>query len=154
LIDEERLILTGSADWVLVADQARQATQISEKAYAPIQPFIINTSSNAQYFLVTVNASYAKQTWRWAGTLGRVFPFSPVGDTVPQGRFISDEQSVFLNRSQFLIYRRFFSPSFDFLYAPPAWFRDVRIRLHRFNGDIVNSRQEQLDRIEQQVSPQ
>ena len=148
MIQEEKLILTGAGDWVLIADQSATAQQLNDQTYAPIEPFILNTSSNSQYFLATITATYKKSTWRWGGTLGRVYPFSPITNTSPAGKIISDEQSLFLDRSQLLIYRRVFSLSFDFYYSPPAWFRDVRIRLHRFGGDIVNARQEQLDRIE------
>lgn len=153
MIEEERLVLTSAADWSLVADVTKEAVQKTERTYEPISPFIIPATVNAQYFCITANSIDIKSTWRWAGTIGRVYPDGPTTDTAPSGKFISDEQSIFLNRSQFIYYRRFFSPSFDFYYAPPKWLRDIRIRIHKFIGDIVNTRQEQLDRIEANTTP-
>lgn len=151
--EETRLVLTDSSDWSKIADRSEAATQIEENSYIPIPPLVLGVNTFNQFFAIFVNINEGKPTWRWAGTIARVFPFPLNVDTAPTGKLSSNEQSLFINRAQFLSYNRTFSQGFDFVYYPPKWFKDVRIRVYEFQGNTVNPRQEQLDRIEQFTDP-
>lgn len=150
---DTRLILTGSSDWNKIADKSKTATKTGENSYIPIARFSLGVLSFSSYFAIAININEGKKTWRWAGTVGRVFPFPPNADTAPTGKFISDERPIFINRMQFFAYPKRFSQSFDFVYDPPKWFRDVRIRIWEFIGQTQNPTEEQLDRIESNTEP-
>lgn len=150
---DTRLILSGGSDWVKIADISKTAQVTGENSYIPIARFNLGVSTFSSYFAIAININEGKSTWRWGGTVGRLFPFPPNADTNPTGKFVSDERPIFISRMQFFDYPKRFSQPSDFLYQPPKWFRDVRIRVWEFAGTTVNPTQEQLDRIEQNTTP-
>lgn len=152
MTDELLFIPDSSTDWDLITDTTKVASQQQGNAHIPIAAWDLGVLSNAEIFAILVNSSNAKQSWRWAGTITRLFPFQPNVDTSPIGKASTREDSLQLNRAAVIRFERLSPLSFTFFYHPPKWFKDVRIRVWEFIGETYNPRQEQLDRIENAVT--
>ena len=114
-------------DWELVA----QISKNKPAGLSLIPRFDLEVQLNSDFIAVEVVASNQKDTWVNGGYISQVYAFDGF-EMTPQQHFLTVNQITLVELKQLS------QSDFGLIYDPPKYFRDVAIRIWKYNGVQTN----------------
>lgn len=153
-MSDTQIQLQNIADWVLRVNLYKAAQTYQEDGkikYIPIPPLSLNAQLNARFIAVGILVQNAKPTWNHGGFLNQLYPFSLNTNVSPLGRAITESRILLINKVKIIQFPRISGASYQLLYSPQKWFRDVRIKVWQYRGTEANFTEDTLYQINQKV---
>ncbi|MDJ0593442.1 MAG: hypothetical protein QNJ72_26230 [Pleurocapsa sp. MO_226.B13] len=135
---QDLIFFDNSEDWELIVNETRDAVQVGENSYIPIGSFDLGVSIENKYVAVVASTTSGRPTWVFAGDITQVYDFAPGGSNPILGKVRPQPFKLFINRMQVIPTGRISPAPFRLQYTPPAWFKDVAIRVYAYTGDKLN----------------
>lgn len=137
------LDLSLSSNWEQICDQTFVA-QEQAGGYIPIPIFELSTLVDSPILAVNVTSTKAKNTWKFGGILAQRYQIGSPGSVSPLPHVDVSFVSLRVNRSRLVVFEHI-DDEYTLRYEPPTYFKDVRLKIWKYTGEISDSISEYLE---------
>ena len=136
---KESLQLGNINNWDLVADESVEAisTGPNELDFQPIPAFELPLLLDNLIVAVQLRSLTARPTWKYGGLIVQRLSLPLPGGLGTATPSEGKRYPLRLNRTLILPFPRL-TTSFELVYEPPYWFRDVRLKIWEYTGPDSN----------------
>lgn len=137
----EQINSTSVDDWELIADVSRSLLQ-GEKQLSKLS---LDVSLSGNFIAVEVLTSTSQPNWVAGGYIAQVYKLDALNLT-------SKQHFITINQINFIELNQIASFDFDLIYNPPKYFKDVQLKVWKYQGVQTNLLLQDIARFLDNVS--